>query len=186
MIVRVVGVGSDHFGDDAAGLLAARCVRAAAPAGVDVRECDGEVGRLLDALEGAGRVVLVDAVRDGRRPGAVGRLPPGAALRLGGASTHGLGVADALALAAALGRAPGEVAVYTISGARFGPGPVSAAVAAGARRAAGRILRDLGAGGSAVTTSGSPAAVAAPAASIERMKTGPGRGRNRLRGGRGR
>ncbi len=143
MTIRVVGVGSDDLGDDAAGLLAARWVRRAAPAGVEVRECDGEVGRLLDALEGADRVVLVDAVLDGRPAGVVRRLPPGVPLRQGGPSTHGLGVAEALALAAVLGRAPGEVAVYTVSGARFGPGPVSAAVAWGARLAAGRILRDL-------------------------------------------
>jgi hydrogenase maturation protease len=140
---RVIGVGSEHLGDDAAGLLTARWVRRAAPAGVEVRECDGEVGRLVELLDGADLVVLVDAARDGRPPGTVRTVDAARIPRPGASSTHGMGVEDALALAAALGRAPREVAVYTVSGAGFGPGPVSPAVARGARRAATRILRDL-------------------------------------------
>jgi len=140
--VRVIGVGVDDRGDDAAGLLVARLLRAAAPPGVEVVESAGDAGDLLTLLEGAGRVVLVDAARGGRPAGAVELVPAGAALRSAARSTHGLGVAEALGLAEALGTLPGAVRLYAVHGAAFDPGPPSAAVRTGARTAAERILRD--------------------------------------------
>jgi hydrogenase maturation protease len=62
---------------------------------------------LLDLLGGAGAVIVLDAVRSGAAPGTVHDLAleelPGVAPAW---SSHGLGVADALALARALGQRP--------------------------------------------------------------------------------
>ena len=56
------------------------------------------------------------------------------------ASTHLIGLADALELARALGRLPPRVVVYGIEGHRFGVGdPVSPAVAA----AVDRVVAEL-------------------------------------------
>jgi hydrogenase maturation protease len=138
--VRVIGLGAEERGDDAAGLLVARAISAVAPRGVDVHECGGDAGTLLGLLEGAGPVVLVDAARGGQ-PGAVERLPPDALRPARARSTHGLGVAEALAVAAELGIVTAGVRLYVVHGQRFEPGPVSAEVAAGARAAAELILR---------------------------------------------
>jgi len=138
---RVIGVGAEDRGDDAAGLLVARLVAAAAPPGVDVRECAGDAGTLLGLLEGAGRVVLVDAARGGE-PGAVECLPLDAVRPAPARSTHGLGLAEALAVAVELGVLSGAVRVYVVHGRRFDPGPPSAEVMAGVRAAAELILRD--------------------------------------------
>ena len=68
---------------------------------------------VLDLLDGAGTVLLVDAMRTtggGRDPGVVVRAesgPEGLPVALGSSlSSHGLGLAEAVGLAAALGPVP--------------------------------------------------------------------------------
>jgi hydrogenase maturation protease len=142
-VIRVVGLGAEHRGDDAAGLLVARIVRAAAPPGVEVVECAGDAGTLLECLDGADRVIVVDAARGGR-PGSVERLPLDAIARAAARSTHGMGLAEALGIAAELDVLPPDVRVYAVHGRRFDQAPVSPEVAAGVRAAAGLVLRDIG------------------------------------------
>ena len=138
---RVAGIGVEDRGDDAAGLLVARLVRAAAPPGVDVVECPGDAGALLELMDGASRLVLVDAARGGR-PGSVERLPLGEIPPAPARSTHGMGLAEALGVAAGLGVLPADVRVYVVHGQRFDAGPVSPEVMAGVRKAARLVLQD--------------------------------------------
>ena len=142
MLTRVIGVGVQDRGDDAAGLLVVRLLRASAPPGTEFRESGGDAGDVLTLLEGADRVVLVDAALAGRDPGTVELVPPGAGRRAPVRSTHGLGLAEALEVAEALGTLPGVVRIYVVHGRRFDPGPVTPEVRAGIRAAAERILRD--------------------------------------------
>jgi hydrogenase maturation protease len=142
-VTRVVGVGGEDRGDDAAGLLVARLVRAAATPDVEVVECAGDAGALLECLDRADRVIVVDAARGGR-PGSVERLPLAAIPRAAACSTHGMGLAEALGVAAELGVLPADVRVYVVHGRRFDPGPVGPEVAAGIRAAAELVLRDVG------------------------------------------
>jgi hydrogenase maturation protease len=121
----VIGVGNPLRRDDAAGLEVARRVRAAAPSGVTVVEHDGEPAALLDALRGARAAVIVDAVAGDGPPGAVGRHDAAAAplpAALGSASTHGVGVPEAIELGRALGRLPAQLVVVTVGGGDFGTG----------------------------------------------------------------
>jgi hydrogenase maturation protease len=114
--------------------------------GVDVLEFNGEATQLLDQFVHADSVILVDASYSGGEPGTTRRfdvtdspLP----LQRPGASTHGLGVCEAIELARALGRLPERCVVYTIEGAYFEPGtPLSPAV----RRAVADLARELCAG----------------------------------------
>jgi hydrogenase maturation protease len=143
----IVGVGNPYRGDDAAGLLVARRLREACPAGVRVVETRGETAELLDVWEGAELVVLIDAVVADAPPGTIYRfavgadpVPPVFARR----STHTLGVGEAIGLAAALDRLPPCLIVYGIAGRRFELGeshspPVEAAVAA----VTSRVLADV-------------------------------------------
>ena len=92
----VVGIGQLAAGDDGVGLAVAHELAAR---GVAVRE-SADASILLALLEAGHRVVLVDAVVGGGTPGSVLQLAPGA---LGSGptalSSHGLGVAEAIALA---------------------------------------------------------------------------------------
>jgi hydrogenase maturation protease len=129
MSATVLGVGNEWRGDDGAGPAVARALRAE---GVRTLELGGDAAALLDAWDGLAHVVVVDAVRSGAAPGTIHRLGT-AAGRLGGGSTHALGVAQAVELARALGRLPARLELFGIEGVRFEPGegltrPVARAV----------------------------------------------------------
>lgn len=134
--VVVIGVGNDLRGDDGAGLAAARLVRAASPAGVEVVESAGDPAAIVEGWDGALLAIVLDAARGGAPPGTLARVDRVPAGRAPG-SSHGLGLADAWALGEALGRLPRRLAVLAVVGAAFELGtPVSAPVAAGVREAA--------------------------------------------------
>ncbi len=76
--------------------------------------------RLLVLWEGAGHAVVVDACASGASPGTIHRGDAGRPVHP--ASTHGFGVADAIALARSLGRLPQRLDIYAIEGADFGYG----------------------------------------------------------------
>jgi hydrogenase maturation protease len=110
--VRVIGCGNPDAGDDAVGLVAVRLARARLPDDVEVIEA-GPAFRVLDLLDGAGTVVVVDALRTtkgARPPGTVVRAEAGpeglpASVR-SSLSSHGFGLAEAVGLAGALGDVP--------------------------------------------------------------------------------
>ena len=138
--VLVVGLGLAAAGDDGVG-----------PAVLDRLRADGDLGAdllvlaepvaLLHRLEGVGHLVVVDAIRSSGRPGSVHlvdlddiRPDPG------GSSSHGLGLAEVLRLAAALSARPSRCSVVGITGRRFSPGTqMSAEVAAAIGPAAARV-----------------------------------------------
>ena len=120
MKVRIICVGNEYRGDDAAGLAVARALRTIPlPENVEIREASGEVSSLLDAFAGAEAVILVDAMVTGSPPGTQFRadvrelaLP----LDLFVSSTHALGVAHAVEFARALDLLPQHIVVYGIEG----------------------------------------------------------------------
>jgi hydrogenase maturation protease len=136
--VRVIGCGNPDAGDDAVGLLAVRAARAALEAmpGVEVVEA-GTGLNVVHLLEDVDAVVVVDAVRSsggGRGPGEIVRAeagPDGLPIEIGSSlSSHGLGLAEAVGLSAALGEAP-RVVFLGIEAAEVAAGqPLSAAVSA--------------------------------------------------------
>jgi hydrogenase maturation protease len=132
----VIGVGNPWRRDDGIGWAVATAARHRLDTDVDVRWCDGEPGRLLDAWVDADLVVVVDATCSNGVPGAIQVLSPSAAegaqssARLG---THALGVGQALALGRAVGRLPRSLVIVGIEGHDHGfgqtlSGPVAAAV----------------------------------------------------------
>lgn len=145
----VVGIGNGFRSDDAAGLEVARDLAARGLEGVAVTESDGEPASLMERWRGCGRVVLVDAVDAGSEPGAILRFDAGRdplPTMAFGASTHVLGLGEAIELARALGRLPETVLVYGIQGGDFSPGtglsePVRRAVAETAERVVAEMRR---------------------------------------------
>ncbi|MGP8160796.1 MAG: hydrogenase maturation protease [Candidatus Dormibacteria bacterium] len=119
--VVVIGVGNVMRRDDGAGIAAVERARPLLPAGVEVRTLRGEATALLDAWEGAGLAVVVDAVRWEHPPvSGVTRIDvisdPDALTGFGAAaSSHGLGVAEAIALGRVLDRLPSRLVLLLIT-----------------------------------------------------------------------
>jgi len=164
----VAGVGNEDRGDDGLGPLAARllaCAWAAdPPAGVEVIAWTGDPLGLLDVWAGYERLVLIDAVVSGAEPGTCRRFGPDAPFAKPSAtSSHGLGLAEALELARALGRAPAGVEVWGIEAAEFAAGaPMTPAVARAVLALVERLREELVAEAAAGAAAG--AAAEAPAA----------------------
>lgn len=121
----LIGVGNAWRGDDAAGLAVARRVGASAPAGVEVREHEGDGTGLVDAWADTEHVVIVDAAASGAQPGTIRRFDAHAGplpARLLRSSTHAFGLPEAIELARALGRLPARLEVYAIEGGDFTAG----------------------------------------------------------------
>jgi len=116
----VVALGNELRGDDAVGLEIARRLR-----GVRVIVSEAEPTGLLDELEGADPLVLVDAARGGGAPGTVYRIDLAAErlpAELFKGSTHHFSLADTVELARALGRLPERAYVVAVEGASFDTG----------------------------------------------------------------
>jgi len=111
--------------------------------------CDGDLTRLIGIWESAASAVLVDAAQSGERgrPGTVRRFDlADTELQYGPltASSHGLGLAEAVALGRALDRLPARLVVYTVEAADTGVGNrLSDVVAAAVDEAAGRVAAEI-------------------------------------------
>jgi hydrogenase maturation protease len=147
-----IGIGNPLRGDDAAGLLAARALRARGADDIEVRELEGEPLDLIEAWEGAEAVVVADAVSSRGEPGTLHRVDAVAEplpAVLAGPSTHALGLAEAVELGRALGRLPRRLVVFGIEAASFEAGAEpGAAVREAAERAAAAAAGELRGAGS--------------------------------------
>jgi hydrogenase maturation protease len=147
--VIVIGIGHPDRGDDAAGLLVARRLATSGSIPLDVRESTGDLAALVDAWSGVDGVVLVDATVGGGAPGdirVVDLLASPAPAGPSGGSSHGFGLAEAIALSRALGTLPKALRLVGIEGATFDigarPSPaVMAAIPAAAAAARAESLR---------------------------------------------
>ena len=133
----VIGVGNEYRHDDGVGPLVAAKVADRNLPDVRVVISDGEPVSLLEAWAGADVAIVVDAVQcEPSTPGRIWRstvdsLPGGK----GVASSHALGIPDALLLGQALDRVPGRLLVFAVEAANLDLGvglshPVAAAVPA--------------------------------------------------------
>lgn len=121
--VVVIGVGNEYRRDDGIGpAVVAELARRGNLNGRLVLT-DGEPTQLFDAWQGMELAVLVDAVRcEPAEPGRIHRITVNPEPSLGGASTHGLGVPEAIRLAQALDRAPRRLVVYAVEAGDLGFG----------------------------------------------------------------
>ena len=143
----MVCIGNRWRSDDAVGLEVAGRLAGTLPPGVELLEREGEPTALLDAWEGADALWLVDAVASGAEAGTVHRLDAGASelpAELFRASTHHVGLAEAVELARALGRLPERTIVYGVEGGSFRVGEeLSPAVAAAVEPVAAAVREEV-------------------------------------------
>ena len=150
--VRIVGCGNPDAGDDAVGLVAVERARPLVPDDVEVMTAPTAL-HVLDLLDDTGTVLLVDAMRTAgasRPPGEVvraeseaGGLPVTLRSSL---SSHGLGLAEAVGLAAALGPVPRVVFLGIEVGDVSAGSGLSPAVEAALPSLVEAIVREAGAG----------------------------------------
>jgi hydrogenase maturation protease len=141
--VKIIGVGQEWRGDDAAGLLVARRLGESLQGRASVLEIQGRAGDLLEAWSEAELVIVADAASSGAPPGKIHRyaahLEPVPSQLFASCSTHALGLAEALNLGRLFQELPPALIIYGIEGKNFGLGEglspeVSRAVAEVARR----------------------------------------------------
>ena len=148
MTTLVLGMGNPILSDDGLGLVVAHRLREL-PMPPDVEVAESEVGglRLLELVRGFTKVVIIDALRSGGTPGAIGRVDANefrGGHRYG--SAHSIHLGTVLELGEQLGYPmPAEVVVYTVEALdveTFGE-QLSAPVAAAAERLVGLIGDEL-------------------------------------------
>jgi hydrogenase maturation protease len=146
--LKVIGVGNAWRGDDAVGLLVARRLMADQLPQVEIVGCRGTVTAVREAWSNAAGVIVVDAVVSGSPPGTIYRFnahDEGVPAQLSRSpSSHGWGVAEALALGQLFQELPPYLIIYGIEGQNFGPGQeVSQEVAAAIPEAVRRLRQEI-------------------------------------------
>ncbi|MEH6436005.1 hydrogenase maturation protease [Massilia sp. DD77] len=147
--VRIIGIGSwcgdDRIGWDAVEALASSGLPRRFPDGmVETCRCE-QPGDLLALVRGLPAVVLVDAMRSGAAAGTVRKLAVHElAADQGGLSSHGMDVAQALALGRVLGLLPPVLLLYGVEAPLVAPGTApDAALCSAMPGLLRRLNRDL-------------------------------------------
>ena len=145
--VLVIGIGNPDRGDDGFGIRVIEALAKRPPAGATLTTRRGDMLALLDDWAGAAHVICVDAAAPIDAPGHLHRID---AMRdplpvaPGLASSHGIGLAEALALARRLNMAPSTLIVFAVEGESFErPDTLSPAVAAQVDSVAGRVAAEV-------------------------------------------
>lgn len=121
----VIAVGNEFRRDDGVGpVVLAELEKQQLPADIALTLSDGEPTQFFDAWTGVPLAVVVDAVLcEPSAPGKVHRTTlAGESLMATAASTHGLGIPEAVQLAEALDRAPQQLVVFAVEAADLGFG----------------------------------------------------------------
>jgi hydrogenase maturation protease len=146
--ILVIGLGNPDRGDDGVGAIAVSRLAGRLPGDVAILTRSGDMLSLIEDWTGFDAVVCVDAAAPMGRPGSIhridlaaGDLPRDVSLK----SSHAFGIAEAIALARALGLAPRDIIVFAIEGLCFESGAaMTPEVAAAADEAAIHITAEIG------------------------------------------
>src|SRR5579884_3550241 len=111
----VIGIGNRYRSDDGAGPAALELLRIERLPGVRLLECEGEASSLLDAWQGAGAVVLIDAASSHAAPGTIYRFDLLA-------QPLPFEVSQAIELGRVLHQLPTSLILYAIEGKSFAAG----------------------------------------------------------------
>ncbi len=142
----VIGIGNRFRRDDSIGLQVLDAVTPRLPSCVDAVESNGDAVALVSTFENAALAVLVDAVRSGGKPGTIYRFDGSHRLPakfFHAASSHVLGLSEALELARALDRLPERIVVVGIEAGDVSHGELLTPAAAAALPRASDLVVQL-------------------------------------------
>jgi hydrogenase maturation protease len=145
----ILGVGNILLRDEGVGVRAVEALREAClPEGVEALD-GGTLGvDLVDLIAGRRRLIVIDTVRAGGRPGSIYRLAVGDLLHptVPNLSLHQTGLLEALQMAEHLGCAPQEVLIFGVEPGAIHYGlELSDAIAAAVPRVNALVLAEVGA-----------------------------------------
>lgn len=122
----MIGIGNPLQSDDGLGARAAQMLASEKlPDGVQIEELGTPGWGLVNFLQGWQRVILIDAVCMGEKPGTWRRLQENEIQLIAHdqvSSLHEPGLAESLSLARTLGLMPDEIVLYGIEPAHIQPG----------------------------------------------------------------
>lgn len=159
-MVRVIGLGNEWAGDDAAGLVAAGMLRERLQqegmTGIEVGSREVPEWEMFERMQPDDLLLFIDACASGSEPGTVFELHVDELMGRGvrHCSSHGLGLAHWLSMAEVLGTRSGHVTVFAVEladtsmGAGLSPA-VESALPNLVERVVARIAEPAGKGGDA-------------------------------------
>ena len=117
--VLVIGVGNPYRRDDGFGVAVLNRLQELAVPGISIVEESGEPAALIARWSDQSLVIMVDAVSSGADPGTIHHLECGNGAwdvrgRSASASTHGLGVAEAVELGKLLDQLPARLVILGV------------------------------------------------------------------------
>jgi len=115
--ILVLGIGNTLLGDEGVGVHVVRALMES-PAPPGVQYLDGGTGSLvlLEPMQEARRIILVDATADGNPPGTLQRIVPKYASDFPSSlAAHDIGLKDLLDSFYLLGQEPPDMVLYTLS-----------------------------------------------------------------------
>lgn len=123
--VTIIGIGNEFRSDDALGLKVVRELRLSDTENISIVESDGDGAELIEMWEGRHRVIIVDAVSSGQKPGMLFRFDASSRSlprTFSNTSSHLFGLAAAVELARELARLPSVLIIHGIEAATFDHG----------------------------------------------------------------
>ncbi len=144
--IAIIALGNRFRGDDGVGVEIAKHLEPL-PSGCTFTESPGDALGLLDLWQDSALTIVLDAAVSGAPPGTIHHLGDGQQATpkdLARCSSHGFGLAEAMALAKALGHTPGSLSIYAVEAGNLEPGAgLSAEVAVAAKAVAQQILSQI-------------------------------------------
>lgn len=145
--VLVVGIGNPDRGDDAVGPAVVQVLAERLPDDVLMRTRSGNMLALIDDWAGFDAVVCIDAAAPMGAPGRIHRIDATTDTLprdMSCTSSHAFGLAETIALARTLSRAPRDIVVFAVEGRSFDGGAgMTADVAAAVDPAADRVVAEV-------------------------------------------
>ena len=120
--VLIIGIGNEFRGDDGAGIICARKIREKVNSNTSVIENNGDGASLMESWKGFNKVILIDSVSSGAKPGTIKKFYGNEAEFLKGNpvhSSHLFSVAEALQTSKILNTFPGNLVIYGIEGKSY-------------------------------------------------------------------
>jgi hydrogenase maturation protease len=120
--VLVIGIGNEFRSDDGAGIVCARKLKEKVDSNVSVIENDGDGAKLMELWKGFDKVILIDSISLGAKPGTIHNIkanetefPKENSIH----SSHLFGIAEAIETSKILNKLPENLIIYGIEGKSY-------------------------------------------------------------------